>query len=161
MSFKNKLIVLCSIGFALGVLFCVTLSAIITTVNIGDGTLYLMVPEFVEAIGGVLPAFVIDVLVCGLYGVVAIGGSAVYELEEWSHLRATVTHFLMLVISYYLVGFFLRWFSFSDIKWCLEWLVIFIVVYTVIWLVSYLKYRSEVKEINEELDELRALQKSV
>ncbi|MCR4657100.1 MAG: DUF3021 domain-containing protein [Lachnospiraceae bacterium] len=161
MSFRNKVIVLCSIGFAVGVIFCVTFSAMITTMSIGDGTFYLVVPEFAEDMGGMLPAFVIDALVCGMFGVVAIGGSSVYELEEWSYLRATVTHFLMTVISYYLVGFFLRWFSFSDIKWCLLWLVIYIITYTLIWFGNYLKYRSEVRKINKELGDLRAVKQPV
>ena len=72
-------------------------------------------------------------------------------------LRALVTHFLMTVISYYLMGFFLRWFSPDDISWCLLWFGIFILIYLSIWLSHILVYRAQMKEINEELVELRTM----
>lgn len=157
MNIKNRAITLSSIGFALGVVICQIVSASIATVWIGDGTLHLCVPGFVEFVGSELWAFIIQSLLCGLYGSICFGGSAVYYLENWSMLRALVTHFLMTVISYYLMGFFLRWFSPDDISWCLLWFGIFILVYLSIWLSHILIYRAQMKEINEELVELRTM----
>ena len=157
MSIKSRAITLSSVGFALGVVICQIISVTISTVWIGDGTLHLCVPEFVEFVGSELSAFIIQSLVCGLYGSICFGGSTVYYLESWSMARALVTHFLMTVISYYLMGFFLRWFNLTDISWCLLWFGIFILVYLSIWLSHILIYRSQMKEINEELMEFRAM----
>lgn len=156
MSFKNRVVLLSSNGFAMGMVICQIISAAISTISLSDGALHLCTVEFVEYMGGnQITAFVIQTIVCGLYGSIAVGGSSVYYLETWSILKATVTHFLMTVISYYVTGFFLRWFSISDISWCLLWLVIFILTYTGIWLSSYLSYRADIRKINMELNALK------
>jgi hypothetical protein len=158
MSIKDRAIFLSSIGFALGVVLCQIISGVISTLFVADGAIHLCTPEFVEFIGGDIQAFIVQSIVCGLYGSIALGGSTVYYLEKWSMLRAFVAHFLMTVTSYYLTGFFLRWFKLSDIQWCLTWLVIFIVLYTVIWLSNILSYRAQLKKINLELSELKMSQ---
>ncbi len=157
MSFKKTVVYLSSIGFALGIVICLVITSAIATMEASDGTVHLCAQEFENFVGGRLEAVLIQLLVTGIYGAVAFGGSAVYRIEEWSMLKATVAHFLMTVASYYLAGFFLRWFSISDISWCLLWLVIFIIVYTTIWLTHYFSYRAQIKRINEELLSLKDL----
>ncbi len=155
MSFKNRVIVMSSIGFVLGVVICQLISGAISTYMIADGRLHLCTDEFVKFVGGEGLAFSLQSLACGIYGSICFGGSSVYWLENWSIVKATVTHFLMTLISYYAIGFFLRWFRISDIRWCLIWFVIFIITYTAIGFGSSIAYRAEIKEINKELYELK------
>jgi hypothetical protein len=152
MSFAGRFTFFALIGFALGVIIGVLVTATITTFVISDGTLYLCVPEFTAFVGGnLLTAFVIQAVVSGIYGAAVMGISAVYWIEEWSLLRATVTHFSVTMVSYYLTGFFLRWFSVENVG---EWIVMFFIcvaIYSIIWFSNYLSYKAQIDEINKEL----------
>ena len=156
MSFRNRVIFLASIGFALGTLIGTVITAVSATMTYADGTLYLCTKEFNDFIKDPLLAFVVQAVVSGLYGMIAMGGSAVYSIEEWSLLKATVSHFLLTVCCYYITAFFCRWISPANIADCLFMLVLFVIPYLVIWLSSYLSYRSQIMEINRELMEMKA-----
>ena len=150
--FIYRFLFLAAIGFALGVMVGVLVTSTVTTLSISDGTLYLCVPEFTEFVGGsMLKAFLIETVTCGLYGAIVMGFSAVYGIEEWSLLRATATHFSITIVSYYLTGFFLRWFSVENIAECVIMFVICVVIYLIIWITNYLSYKAQIEEINKEL----------
>ena len=157
MSFKQRVIMLSSIGFGMGVIAGTIIAAFTGTLSRADGTLYLCAPEFVEAVGDPLTAFTIQAIALGFQGVLAMGGSAVYSIEKWSILRCTLTHYIAVMAGIYILAFTLRWFSVSDVRSIVIMFVILTPPYFLIWLINYISYKSELKKINDELEELRSV----
>lgn len=151
MSLKDKAIVQGSVGFGLGVIICTVITAVTSTDLYADGTIHLCAREYAEAVGNELTAFVIQSVLLGLYGALGMGGAVVYEIEEWSILRVTLTHFCTLVTAFFALAFYLRWVSITDGKALLELLLMFVIPYAVIWLVNYLAYKLEIRRINDQL----------
>lgn len=143
------------IGFGLYSVGCTIISTVIATNKIGDGKLYVMDPGFAAGIGNPLLAFILEMLATGLFGAVVMAGIVVYEIERWSLLRATVTHYVLWILMYYSVGFFLRWISIHEAGRNLMFLVLWTAMYFVIWLIEYTSYKAEIKEINAELINLK------
>ena len=156
MNFKNRVIFLSSIGFALGIMLGIIITAVSATMEYADGTLYLCSKEFNAFIGDPLLAFVIQALVTGTYGMIGMGGSSVYYIERWSLLGATVSHFVVTVVCYYITAFFLRWISPSDVFSCFIMFMFFLIPYVIIWTSKYFSYKSQIKEINEGLIAFKA-----
>ena len=87
---------------------------------------------------------------------VANGSSAIYGIDEWSIARATITHFVITMGTFYTVAFTLGWFYPSDpVCWIMT--VVCIVGYFMIWLVQYQIFKGKVKKMNEELRKWRAM----
>ena len=155
MKLKQKIIILSSFGFGVGVLAGTLLAALLGSLSAGDGTLHLCASELVDAVGNPLTAFIIQALASGLFGVLAVGGSAIYSVEKWSLVKVTVIHYLMVMVGYYVLAFSVHWLSFSD---PVPILIIFVMMtagYVMIWLFNYLSYRKQLEEINKELDEFK------
>ncbi len=155
MSFRNRVIFLSSIGLGLGAVLGTVITAISATETYADGSLYFCAREFTEFAGSPLKAFVIQALVCAVYGMIGMGGSAVYKIEEWSVLKSTVVHFCITLSFYYITAFFLRWISPSDAQDCIMMFFVFLIPYVIIWLSNYLYNRHQVELINKKLFELR------
>lgn len=155
MSLKNKFILRASIGFGLGILVGTVIAAVTGTGEV-DGKLYLCSKEFVDFIGSELIAFLIQAFLCGVQGVIGMGGAVVYEIEEWSTTKATLTHFFAVMICFYSIALFLRWISFAVVSSILMPLAFMIPPYILIWLIHYLVYKKQINRINEKLGEFKA-----
>ncbi len=155
MNFRNRVIFLSSIGLGLGAILGTVITAITATGEYADGTLYLTSREFTEFAGSPLRAFVIQAVLCGIYGMIGMGGSAVYKIEQWSVLKSTIVHFCITLSFFYFTAFFLHWISPSNVQDCLLMFFIFLIPYIIIWLSNYLYNRHQVALINKELLDLR------
>ncbi len=155
-AFTYKVILMASVGFAAGMFIGILITASSVTAAVNDGSLYLCAPEFISFMGKPLAAFAVQALLSGVLGAVGMGGAAVYSIDEWSVLKATVTHFIPTVIVYFLVAGFLRWFDLKNITEWILMLSIFISMYLMIWLMQYLSLKLQISEINRELQEYKA-----
>ena len=132
----KKAVVLGAVGMILGIF-------------IGAGFWYLMSGEAPGTAAG-LSALMLHLLMSGVLGMVANGSSVIYEIEEWSIVRATITHFIIAMGAFYVIAFTLGWFSPSDPAcWIMSAIMVF--VYFVIWMVQSLVFKHKVKRMNEEL----------
>lgn len=156
MNLKEQFIVRSSIGFALGVLIGTVIAALTGTSEAGDGRLYLCTSEFVDFIGSELWAFLIQAVLCGIQGVVGMGGAVVYAIEEWSTLKATVTHFLAVMVTFYLIALFSRWISFAEPISLAVPLLFMVPPYVLIWLINYLAYKRQVNQMNQGLNKMKS-----
>ena len=108
MNFKNAFILNFSIGFSAGMLICTIITSAITTITINDGNTYFCNPAFSSMIGHELLAFIVQSVVSGFFGAICMGGTVVYDIEKWSILKATITHFFITIISFFATATFLN-----------------------------------------------------
>ena len=81
-----------------------------------------------------------------------MGTMVLYDIEEWSLLRATVTHFLIVTGVMLLACFVLKWFEpWSTAFWIM--LAVVAVGYFIVWLIIYRCYKKQIRKLNELLKE--------
>ena len=157
MKLSQRIAFLGALGFGMGVLAGTVLAAIISSLSNGTTAVQVCSPDFVEAMGGnELLAYIIQALAAGLYGVWAMGSSAVYSIEEWGVLKCTLFHYITTMTLYYVLGFFLRWFTLKDKAQILIFFIALTVMYFIIWLVNYISYSIQLKKINSGLASIKS-----
>lgn len=92
-----------------------------------------------------------------IYGAIAMGGSVVYEIESWSIVRATSTHYILTMSSFLIANYLLEWFG--NGIWLAVAFICMTMGYLIIWLVQSALFSRRVKEMNEELEKLRSVMK--
>ena len=110
----------------------------------------------VARMGSVPAAILVPSLVSGLYGSFALAGTLFYDIEQWSLTRSSVMHFLVIAVLYVPAAMFLGWADSATEILIVEGILL--VAYFIIWLVIYLRYKKEVRSLNEMLNK-RFLQK--
>ena len=94
------------------------------------------------------------ILLGGIPGAIAMGTAVIYDIEKWSLLKATVTHFLIVMGVIFLASFVLKWF----VPWSTPFWIMMAaeaVGYILVWLILYLCYKAKVRKLNEMLKESR------
>ena len=155
MSNKQKFLLLFAVGFMLGAILCTVITMILASHYENGGEIAFCAPSFVKQVGNASLALVIQAVVSGIYGGLVIGATVAYDVEKWSVLKSTAVHCVITLVLYYTTGFLLHWFAITDIVEILIMLGVFIVVYTSIWLINYIRYKSDIKKFNEELQKLK------
>ena len=86
-----------------------------------------------------------------IHGAVCVGTVIIYNIETWSILRATLTHFFITLTSFYILGFLQGWLEFGSLGFfCIT--AGFVVAYFIIWFVNYISYKKAVNKLNEEIE---------
>lgn len=142
---RKKILILSAIGFVYGMIMG-NLIAYFT-----GGTL---VNSYLAArTGSEAASVLLQTLLSGLLGAIALGSTVVYDIERWPLLLTSVVHYLILEISYVIIALALRWVT--SPQGLLIMLGIQLVVYLIIWLIMYFRYRRKVRELNRLLRESR------
>ncbi len=89
-------------------------------------------------------------LIGGIYGILPMAGSVVYEIERWSIAKATIVHFVCTFTGFFMLAIVQGWFKPGTLFFWI-WTLLWIFVYFIIWLIQYLIYHRKVREMNEEL----------
>ena len=155
MNLKKKFLSMFIAGVPLGMIVCLIITALTSTGYVDDGRLHFVAQGFSDFIGNETRALLIQELVTGLYGGIVMGATVAYEVEKWSILRSTLTHFIITFTCYFATGTFLRWYSPSNMADLLGMFAIMLVSYVLIWLFNYLGYRAEVRKINSGLENMK------
>lgn len=99
---------------------------------------------------------VLYMIVSGLMGSIGMGMTVVFEIESWSIARATFTHMGAVIIGYVLMGWIEGWYKYADgPRDLIITAVCIIVAYFFIWMVMYLKNKSQIRKMNEDLNEIK------
>ncbi len=93
-------------------------------------------------------ALLVQLLGSGLLGLVNMGGTIVYDLEEWGLTQATFTHYILALIAFFTASELLGWFPHNVM---LIVFAVFTVVYFIIWLCNYINWKVQVGQMNKEL----------
>lgn len=150
-SCKKRLMTTALIGFAYGVVLVNIFTLLIN--YLAQGEWLLCMPELTNSMGR-YKAAILQTVLGGLFGMVSYGGSCVFEIEKWSLLRATVVHYLMILITYLLIGRVLYWYSFEVIS-ILVLSVILFLAYAAIWCTMYLSWKRKVCGMNKLMEEYK------
>ena len=132
------------VGIAVGNLI-VILSGFFT-----EGKILLFDSSLLEKTKSEASAFLMQTLLSGLYGAIGMGGAIVYELEDWSLLKASIVHYLLITLAFFPIGLYLGWMS-PSIKDFLFVAIMLGIANSIIWVIMYNVYHFKVKELNHLL----------
>lgn len=138
------------LGAVIGV-FISHVIAIIVSLCIGDGAFYAVVPQLTESTGSELNAVLLQTVCSVLYGAVFAGVSVVWELDNWSILKQTVVHFLVVSIATLPVAYVTQWMHHSVLGMII-YFGIFAVIYAFIWFGQYMAVKSNIIQMNTKVN---------
>ncbi len=141
---KRLLIVRSLVGLVVGAIMAHIITLLVN--YLGSGSWLICMPSLTEAIG-FTKALVLQTVLGAVLGMLGLGGMCFFDIEEWSLLRATVAHCLLILVTDTIVGLLLHWFSFHIIP-ILIMACIIILAYTLVWLIMYAKWKREIREMN-------------
>lgn len=136
----KKVLKLAGFGFLLGIV-------INDVISILSGDTMSVSASFLELIGDIRTARIIEFVLVGLYGAICMGGVVLYDTERLPLALATVLHCLICIVPFCPLAFFLGW-----CKRIEELLIIMafqLAAFFIVWLIMYLRYRIETKKLNE------------
>ena len=94
----------------------------------------------------------IEIIGSAVFGIISMGGSVCYDIESWSLRRATVTHYLTVMVAFLIADFVLGWFPHSVL---LVIIIAMTIIYMVIWFVMYSIGKKNITEMNADLVKFR------
>ena len=135
-----------AVGFPIGI----AVGFLISWITKGERET-LFSSEFIDRMGGLTMACIIQGLVSGFYGAVCMAGTICYDIDRWSLARATFTHYLIITVLYVPISLIMGWTKSAADILIVE--AFQLVGFFLIWLIMYLRYRAEVMELNELMKE--------
>lgn len=140
------------LGAVLGVFISQALGIFISAC-INDGAYYAVVPELTEMLGNEVLAVFVQTVCSLIYGAVFGGASVIWEKDNWSILKQTVIHFVIVSAVTFPVAYITGWMEHSVLG-VLVYYVIFATTYAFIWFSQYMAMRKRIKELNSKVKEL-------
>ena len=144
---RKRCFILSGIGFASGMIMGNAIEWL------SGGT--LVNTRIAEWCGSDIGAIIIQTLFSGFLGAIAMGGVVIHDIERWSLLRCAVVHYLLIEISYFVIATVLGWYG--SLTELLITLGIQLVAFVIIWLIMYLRWKAQVRELNELLTKNRSV----
>ncbi|MEE1219752.1 MAG: DUF3021 domain-containing protein [Ruminococcus sp.] len=141
---------------ALGAVFGIALSqviAIFISLCIADGSFYAVVPSLAERINSEIGAAIIQTVCSILYGAMFGGMSIIWELDNWSILKQTVVHFLVVSVVTMPIAYITEWMNHSALG-VIIYFAIFAVIYAFIWFGQYMAIKTRINEVNKKVKEI-------
>ncbi len=106
-------------------------------------------PALAGRMGGVNGAIAVQTLVSGLYGGITVCGMLLYEIDQWPLAQATAVHYLIVAALYAAMALFLGWAERPEDLLPVEGIML--AAYCLIWLIMCLRYKAQVRKLNELL----------
>lgn len=147
---KKKIIQRSLIGAPLGVAISYFITILIS-VTIGDGNFYPVVPQLITDCGGELNAVIIQALCSLVYGAVFAGSTVIWEKENWSILRMTVTHLIVISVSTLPIAYVMRWIPHNVIGFII-YCAVFFGIYFIIWITQYAFIKRQLNQLNKVVE---------
>ena len=148
---KKRLIAKSLIGLVVGALVAHVITILVN--YLGRGQFLICMPELTERFG-FAGAVIVQTVLGALFGMLALAGTCLFDIEKWSLLRASVWHCVLILLTYIVIGLLLHWFSFHIIPiLIMSGAIIF--VYALIWLIMYIGLKREIKELNRLTEEYK------
>ena len=136
----KKFLRLGGIGFLAGIVICFFI-----TIVMGDGI--PATPVFIERVGSLKAALLIEMGLTGLYGAVNFGSVIIYDTDRFPLMVASLLHCSIVILPFIPLSFLLGWVT--DIESCVIMLLFQLSGYFIIWIIIYINYRRETRRLNE------------
>ena len=143
---KNKILILFAVGFALGIVITLVVSALLGSDGFNTAS-----ERFYGLFGNRSVAVLVSLLLPGVYAALCMGGAALYAAERLPPALATAIHYVIVSGGFVLVAWALGWSCFK-----LPTMLIiegFMAAgFILIWLIMYFHSKAMVKKINEQIE---------
>lgn len=153
---KKKIFTRALIGAPIGLTIS-TLITVIFSMIYGAGTYFAVPHDLVSACGSEINAVMLQTVFALLYGAMWGGASVIWEMEDWSLLKMTVTHLAVCSVTSFPIAYFMQWMP-HNIPGALGFFGLFFVIYAVIWLSQYCVIKRQVSQMNCRLQNRRRSQ---
>lgn len=147
---KKRILCRALLGAPIGLAISTAIT-IFASLIYGDGNYYPVVPTLVEQCGNEINAVMAQMIASLLYGAVWAGASVIWEMDDWSLLRQTVTHLIVGLLATFPVAYLMYWMKHS-ISGIVGYFAIFIGIYIVIWITIYNRTKREITKLNEKVN---------
>ena len=137
---KKNLFYRCLFGAPTGLAISYAITIIIS-LFIGDGRFHAVVPELTALCGSEINAVLLQSVCSLIYGSIWAGSSVVWEKENWSLLRQTITHLIIGSTATFPIAYLLRWME------------LFFAIYFVIWFSLYSVTKRRIRQLNARVRE--------
>lgn len=144
---KKKAFIRCLLGAPIGLAIS-TIITVVISITVGDGKFYPVVPELVSDCGTELNAVVVQCICSLIYGAAWAGASLIWEEDNWSLLRQTITHLIVCSVATFPIAYLMRWMSHSTLGIAV-YFGIFIGIYAIIWISQYTSIKKRLDQINK------------
>ena len=128
------------VGFIIGIAASAVISAILADP-------LPVSSAFVNRIGSPRAAMLLSLLLSGIYGAITIGSVGIYDVERLPLTLSSLLHCLICIVSFVPMALFLGWVSSAA-----EVIIMTgcqLSGYFIVWLILFIRYKSEVKKLNE------------
>lgn len=133
-------------GFTTGIFIGIIISTIFSTIyEIGE--FRIAAPEYYTKFNNELIATIFAFIMFGLIGVLSTLASEVFKKID-NLLKATIIHYILMIIIIFSIGYFMKWFSFSHL---LSGIFSITIVYILIYSIIYFFEKNKINKINEKL----------
>lgn len=146
---KKKIITRALIGAPIGL----TISTLITinfSLIFGEGAYFAVPHDLISACGSEIKAVILQTVFALLYGAMWGGASVIWEMENWSILKMTLTHLIVCSAASFPIAWFMQWMP-HNIPGALCFFGLFFAIYAVIWLSQYCAIKKQVALMNSRL----------
>lgn len=128
------------------------LISIVISVILNRGEFYPVAPNLIESCGGEMNAVMIQAAVSLLYGAVMAGASVIWEKDDWSILKQTVLHCIIVSVVSLPIAYFMHWMP-HNVWGVLIYFSTFFLIYFIIWLSQYLVMKKKIQSLNSRMKE--------
>lgn len=118
----------------------------------GDGNYYPIVPVLAEICGNEINAVLLQTVCSLLVGAVFGGASVIWQMEEWSLIRMTLTHLVICSAAMFPIAYLMQWMP-HNLTGFLRYFGIFFAIYFFIWISQYSAMKKKIEQINRKMRE--------
>ncbi|MCH5296340.1 MAG: DUF3021 domain-containing protein [Ruminococcus sp.] len=148
---KRNLFTRCLIGAPIGLSISYIITIIISVI-LDDGNFHPIVPQLANICGSEINAVAVQAVCSLLYGGVIAGASVIWEKDNWSILRQTLTHCIIISVTILPIAYLMHWMNHS-VWGILSYFGIFFVIYFIIWIFQYYAIKKRIKAFNKRVQE--------
>ena len=152
---KKKVIKRCLFGAPIGLLIS-HIILLITSIFLSVATKkyegdFLPAPwSLIELCGSELNAVIIQTICSLIFGAAFGGASVIWEIENWSLLKQTVLHLIIISVSSLPIAYCMYWMPHSF--WAIAgYIAIFFFIYFFIWFSQYFAMKKRIQEFNDKV----------
>lgn len=141
MNYKKETLKRALLGVPLGIAIGTTITLIIAVIMKGDmGSAH-------DSLAYYTRGYFISALIGAVFG----AASVIWDVEEWSLLRQTITYFILTIVTHLSCALAARWIPF-ELFAILMYIGIYIVLFAIIFVIVYSVQKKRVEQVNKALE---------